>query len=164
MSSTPNSVNSASTAALEAVDEVVSRADERKRRSVERTTELANEATRRPFLGRGSTLASLVLLLPAVIAWNAYTLGGPPEPVPADVFEATARAHLAIVAEEVEAYIEDSGTVPESLATLGYEDDAIRLVRSGEEYELISEEVQPAIVYHGGTDPALLLESSLEGM
>lgn len=144
-----------------AAADIAAHAEARARERTEHEAEQADAATRESFLGRGSTLAGLIAILVAVTALNAYLAASSEPPAAPEAIEiSAARMNLAIIAQEVEAYVEDNGEPPANLDEFGYEDDNVSLTRTGDGYRLISTEVEPAIVYVGGTDPALLLSSS----
>ncbi len=152
-----------SDAARAAVDAVVSRADQRQQERDAHAAKQAEDAERGSIFGRWTGFSALLVVFAGVTVWNAYTLDPPFLPVGEGILEATARMNLAIIAQEIELYVEDNGAVPESLDDFGYEDENVTLTRSGDGYRLVSHEVDPPIVYTGGTDPSLLLASSKGG-
>lgn len=152
----------ASDEARATVADIVARADARERERSEQQVEQAEVVARGSFLARPSTLAGLVAILAGVTAANAYFAASSEPPAGPEAIEVSAaRMNLAIIAQEVEAYVEDNGQPPASLDEFGYEDDNVSLTRTGNGYQLTSTEVDPPLVYVGGTDPADLLSTSV---
>jgi len=91
---------------------------------------------RRPVLTSGPALAVLALTFAGVIFYNVQFFKAQPEAVTPEQAELTSGISVMIATQAIEAYREEHGRLPESLAAIGFPDGSLEYRVNGEDYHL----------------------------
>jgi hypothetical protein len=85
--------------------------------------------------------------------WNVYRAAR--EPVVATPAEqlTTARFTLYLVAQELEAYRREHGSLPASLEVINADEEVVRYTRRGTDYTLTAEVDGQTLTFRSGADP-----------
>ncbi len=123
------------------------------------------EEPRSPFLTRPPVVIVVVLAFLAVVAWNLVLLRrGPPTPTPAQE-EVFLPISLLVASRAVEAFREEHGRLPGSLAEVNLPPDAFDYRVEGEEYVLRAVGAHMTEEYHSsqGVEGLLLRMGEARG-
>ena len=91
---------------------------------------------KRAILTRGPVLAVLGVVFAGVVFYNIQSFKPPPPAVTPEQAQLTSGISVMIATQAIEAYREEHGRLPESLAELGFPDGSLEYRVSGEDYEL----------------------------
>lgn len=107
-------------------------------------------------------LPGLSVVLVAVWSWSIWTLTRPTPPLPESQATAELQAFTAVIVEEVEAVLEESGEYPQDLEALGYgAGDGVRYAHTAGGYELLVRDGD-VVVVHGSGDSMAGIASGLD--
>jgi len=91
---------------------------------------------RRSILTSAPALTALAMTLAGVVFYNVQFFKPQPEAVTPEQAEITSGVSVMIATQAIEAYREEHGRLPESLATIGFPDGSLEYRVNGESYEL----------------------------
>lgn len=127
-----------SEAARDAVAAIVERADEREKAKAEAEAEQVERGPAKPFLARPAVAVTLMVVFVAILAVDVYMRTRPPAPPTSVELESAARIETGIAALRIEAFNEEHGRYPESLAEAGIQLVGVEYSRTAQGYTLKS--------------------------
>lgn len=112
---------------------------------------------RTPLLLRTPVVILLTVGFMSVVIWNLNRWDVVPQPRPRETEEASLQISLVVASQMIEAFREENGRYPASLAEVGLPEDAFSYRVGGDSYEIFASNGGVTVRLDGDEDPVALL-------